>query len=135
MAQSDENFVTLDPEKIKHFRLSKGLSQSELADLIDSGDKTIARIESTKNYRTTIKTVYGLARVAGIDHKEFIKRFSVSNRSPSYLDRISAILDERTIELIERADTDSEVAQIVAARCQAVARGGMKLAARETPKK
>lgn len=86
---------------IKKYRLGKGITQAELANLSGFDPKTISRYE-TGEYVPTIDAVYKFAEILGVPVKEFFADFETEVEQRAFL-----------FEVIHNADAD-ELRRLVA---------------------
>lgn len=65
MQTADRDELSFFGERVRHFRVERGLTQSELADKVDLDRKTINRLEAG-HYSTSLRNVFRIAAALSI---------------------------------------------------------------------
>lgn len=86
---------------IKRFRLSRGLKQSELAELVGVEDKTISRIEVGGNY-PSMDLLVRISHVLKYDLAEFVNFNDTILDSFSELNKEEIAVIKKFIKLIDK---------------------------------
>lgn len=85
MAHADRDDLSSFGSRVRHFRVQRGLTQSELADQVDLDRKTINRLEAG-HYSTSLRNVFRIAAALSIVPGRLFADGRAADPAPPLLD-------------------------------------------------